>query len=582
MALVFRRSSQVTGEGGSSAAGIAAAASAAEAAADAGATAADRVQTGLDRVATAADRVQTGLDRAAASSSASAAASSASASSTSASASSASAVAAAASAVAAAASAASAAVQAPYLSPFGGRLTLESGNPTPSTDQVSKQNLYYAPLSGKSVPVRISGSYVQKDFIASATDQVGLTLALGGSPNWAANTIHDVFAIWNSSALKLATRVWDAGMYPTETQITNVTAITTGTGANAWTSASHAFDGNASEDSTTCARNTSNTGLANFLGQDWGSGNAKTVTKVVITAATDNGIRGDEPSALVCRVDGSADGTNWVILQIVVLNCTVGATHTIPINFENRVPYRYHRFGITGDGSSGCRVAELQFYEETAPSAGRRLTKYDGIWVNDAALSGNARIDASTLVSVSQYEATFLGVVLVDAVDGQLTCHTEYGPSRRWAVWNAYNRRKIELRAGLRSTTYSYNLSSRIWTPCEASSTFGLTYVCGLAEEQVHAELARPVFQDAQVGNTSYCGSIGVDSITTPSGSEFSTNFDSTGQAVGTQGTAKLNLRPFAGKRTLTGLERLSSSIAGTVSLFTDARNTGLEASLMG
>ncbi len=135
-----------------------------------------------------------------------------------------------------------------------GRLTLQSGSQVISSDQTSKQNLYYAPACGTRAPLLVSAAWESRAFTSSATDQVGLTLALAGSANWASGTVHDVFLIDDGAdGLRLATRLWDAGMFPTEAQITNATAITTGTGADDWARVSAAFDGNLSQNAATGA-----------------------------------------------------------------------------------------------------------------------------------------------------------------------------------------------------------------------------------------------------------------------------------------------------------------------------------------
>lgn len=479
------------------------------------------------------------------------------------------------------------AIKAATLKEFGGRLTLVSGDPFSMTEVVGGQNLYYAPVTGRSVPVLINGAFVQKDFVSSETDQVGLTLALAASANWAADSIHDVFAAMDSGTLKLMTRLWDAGMYETESQITNATAITTGTGATAWTRSTAAFDGTTSQLASAAAASNgaSNSGLTNCLGQDWGVGVTKTVSKVVITAPSDDKLRGDGPSRMVVSIEASSDATTWNILQRVTVDASTanGLAFTIPINVTNQIGYRYHRVNLEGNGTNACRVAEIQFYNKVAAANGRRLTRYNGVLVNDASMT--ARTGASTTVTVAQYEGTFLGTIHIDtATAGQVTCHTSYGPSRTWGVWNAYNQRPITLEAGIRvdQASRTYNLTNAVWGPIQTSG-FSLQVLCGLADQMANAKMPRQVYLQAASAICNYETGIAVDNTTSFSGTEWSTTHDNTGQNIGHFGTPRLRLPPFAGMRTLYGIERANASgETGTVSVFTEARNTVLEASWMG
>lgn len=473
-------------------------------------------------------------------------------------------------------------LDAPYLNIFGGRLTLTSGDPLNTAEVTAGQNLYYAPWVGKSVPVLVSGSIVQKDIVSSSTDQVGLTLALAGSANWAADSLHDVFAIVDSGTLKLATRAWDSGMLPTETQITNVTTITTGTGANAWSNASAAFDGTTVQAIASCARIAvpSNSGLANYLGQDWGVGVTKTVSKVVITAASDNFLQGSGSTALQIVVQGSSDNSNWTSLGFFYLDASAnGTTYTIPINISNQVPYRYHRVGFTGSASYSINVAEIQFYQRNAPASGRRLTRYQGLLVNDASMT--ARTGASTTVTTAQYEGTYLGTIHIDtATAGQITCHTTYGSSRTYGVWNAHNQRKITLRAGVLTYASSYNVTQQRWNVCQ--SGFQLQILRGLGHE-AEVSFLRQGYMDCQTNRKAYEFGIGVDTTGSFSGMQGGFTVDTTGQAFSFSQVARLTVPTDypLGFQTIYGIERVDSG-SGTASLFVEQRSTVLEASWMG
>ena len=472
---------------------------------------------------------------------------------------------------------------------FGGRLTLASGKPVMTTDQVGRQNLYYAPLTGAYVPVRVSGAWDLYQYTSGSTDQVGLTLALAGSANWAVGTLHDVFAIVDSGTLKLATRLWDAGMFETETQIPNATAITTGTGATPWARTSAAFDGTLVQANTVAAKMIpSNVGLANYIGQDWGAGVTKTVSKFVLTSSSDTFVQNGGVAALQIVLDGSNDGTNWTHLGYYYLNSntTVGLTFTIPVNTGNRAPYRYHRVGVTGDGTNSINIAELQFFEVTAPANGRRLTLMDGILVNDASMT--ARTGASTTVTTPQYEGSYLGTIRIDAATaGQITAHNSYGPSRVYNVWNAYNQRNIILKAGvITPNVSSYVLTAKLWQI--AQTGFSLDVLQGIAGDHIGVTLLRSFYLNGAAGHTMYEAGIAVDNTVSFSGVQLGATIDNTADSapyvaprLSYSQTAAVDLPPFAGVKTLNAIERTDAG-PGVCSPFVEQRSTQLRAEWMG
>lgn len=464
-----------------------------------------------------------------------------------------------------------------------GRLTLSPGESVPTADQIGKQVLYYGPCGqGKSLSIYSGGSWGTYDYTSGPTDQVGLSLDLAGSANWPAGSIHDVFAILIGGIPCLATRQWDADMFETEAQIPAGTTITTGTGAAAWLRPAAAFDGAVPQAMAASARTPvppgANSGNANFLGQAWAA--PRRVSRLQISACSDNNLNGTATTALHTIVYGSNDGANWNFLTNIYLDVSMfGGTYSVPINFSNQQPYLYHRVGFDGTPGYSLNVAEIQFFERVAPLT-RRLTMLDGRWVNDSAIT--ARTDASTTVSVAQYEATYLGTIQVDDTDGQITCHTEYGPDRRWGVYNAFNQKRVTLRAGIITpNASSYTVTQNRWGPIQ-SGGYNLKVLQGLPGDFVNAKLIRGVYINAYGGRKAYEAGIGVDTTLSFSGQEISLTQDMPGQQNGYMAyTANLTLPAFFGSRHLHGIERTDTG-AGTASSFVDQRSSVLCAEWMG
>lgn len=105
-----------------------------------------------------------------------------------------------------------------------------------------------------------------------------------------------------------------------------------------------------------------------------------------------------------------------------------------------------------------------------------QLTLVNGIYVNAVQMS--AKNGASTY-TVGANLATYVGSVLIDGTNGQISLTRTWGQSRRWALWNAYNRVPICMAAGNSSATFT----TANFTPHQVSANDTAVTLCGLAEE---------------------------------------------------------------------------------------------------
>lgn len=107
-----------------------------------------------------------------------------------------------------------------------------------------------------------------------------------------------------------------------------------------------------------------------------------------------------------------------------------------------------------------------------------QLTRLNGIWVNIASMTGK---NGSNTYTVPASQGTYLGSLYVDSTLGQVTCHRSYGQSRKWGIWNTYNRRRITLQAG--DGTSSWNYTTNTARASNGSSSNALVFFSGLPEE---------------------------------------------------------------------------------------------------
>jgi hypothetical protein len=141
------------------------------------------------------------------------------------------------------------------------------------------------------------------------------------------------------------------------------------------------------------------------------------------------------------------------------------------------------------------------------------LTRLNGYWVNNVQITGR---NGANTYTIAANRATYLGSIYMDGTNGQLTCHRAWGQSRKWGVWNAYNRQPLYLKAGDSTATWSYNTNTT--RASNDASTNSLTVFSGLAEEWYDLEFTQTVVlitgNNLAIANTG----IGWNSTTTASG----------------------------------------------------------------
>jgi hypothetical protein len=151
-----------------------------------------------------------------------------------------------------------------------------------------------------------------------------------------------------------------------------------------------------------------------------------------------------------------------------------------------------------------------------------QLTRVGGLWTN--AVSMTAR-NGSTTYTVGANLATYVGSIIIDGTAGQVTCNIGFGASRKWGVWNAYNRVQITLEAGTSPAGYSYATSSyRVYAN---DTTNTLSIFQGLAEEP------------AVISTSAYLTCSGVANATLSTGT-IGIGYNSTSSPTGKLGTFSL------------------------------------------
>lgn len=142
------------------------------------------------------------------------------------------------------------------------------------------------------------------------------------------------------------------------------------------------------------------------------------------------------------------------------------------------------------------------------------LVRVNGLLVNKYAMP-SARNGASTY-SVLAQQATYVGSIYIDGTNGQISAHRTAGQSRKFGVWNAYNKRKIVLKVTDSTASWAYNTATVRQSNAAAGNK--ATPFMGLQDGPVRAFFAQSLSLTGSASGTTPTIGIGVDSTTSFSG----------------------------------------------------------------
>jgi hypothetical protein len=162
----------------------------------------------------------------------------------------------------------------------------------------------------------------------------------------------------------------------------------------------------------------------------------------------------------------------------------------------------------------------------------------------------------TTYANVPAGQATYLGSVSVDAVAGQTTCRVSYGQSRKWGVWNAYNRRQIMMQAG--DPTASWTSVPAVWRASNNAAANSISAFTGLAEEIITTNFLQNMGANNRVPKIG----LGWNSTAAPAGTQAA-HVPNSGILGQTNELAVYNAPPSLGLNTVTGLENGSGDTNG-------------------
>jgi hypothetical protein len=160
-----------------------------------------------------------------------------------------------------------------------------------------------------------------------------------------------------------------------------------------------------------------------------------------------------------------------------------------------------------------------------------QISRLQGIWVNANSIVGYNGLSSYTIPA---NQCTYVGSLSIDGTAGQVSAFRSYGQSRKWGVWNAYNRQPIKMQAGDPSSSWNY--SSATIRPSHNSTANSITTFVGLPEEPVDVQFSQFVSGGSGTGSTQIISQwtigIGWNSTTAFSGLVGSSGFRIDGSSL--------------------------------------------------
>jgi len=148
-----------------------------------------------------------------------------------------------------------------------------------------------------------------------------------------------------------------------------------------------------------------------------------------------------------------------------------------------------------------------------------------GLLVNNIGITG--RNGAVTFVVPAQ-AATYIGTIMTDTV-GTVTCNRDYGETRKWCIWNNYNKQPLYLKGGDSAASWSYTLN--VIRAANGNANNRLQILSGLAEDFYELRLVQRIDYQPNTSNTILMrNGIGINSTAAFSGQN--------GELAATAGTA--------------------------------------------
>lgn len=229
---------------------------------------------------------------------------------------------------------------------------------------------------------------------------------------------------------------------------------------------------------------------------------------------------------------------------------------------SNHVANAIYDVFMDWDGSQ-LRIGTGPAWNTASAGAGSRgagagtteITRVGGLWVNRFSITAR---NGATTYAIDPSKGTYLGSIFMDGTNGQVSCHVDVGQSRKFGVWNAYNRATIVLQEADPGTSWAYGTNTV--RPSNNSSSNSISTFTGLAEEEIEL-LFNQVCQPGGSGQGN--NGIGWNSTTAYAASSKKGSVNSTSGLIGELHAMYVS-PPGLGMNVATALENAPTSVGIT------------------
>jgi hypothetical protein len=142
-------------------------------------------------------------------------------------------------------------------------------------------------------------------------------------------------------------------------------------------------------------------------------------------------------------------------------------------------------------------------------AGGAALVRTQGIWTNAAAMTLTYNLGAgNTALSIPANQGIYLGSISVDSTAGQVSAYRSVGQSRKFGIWNAYNRQPITLLVS--DPTASWNYGSATLNPSNSNTNNSMMAFTGLPEELTTCVFTQKVSPMNVTGSTGFSANVAI------------------------------------------------------------------------
>lgn len=244
------------------------------------------------------------------------------------------------------------------------------------------------------------------------------------------------------------------------------------------------------------------------------------------------------------------NGANFVNTTFAELTLALVASHALSTIYD---VFIFSDSGTVRVGTGpGWSVSTAGAGARGTGAGSTQLARLNGLLTN--AQSMTARNGSNTYTVAGNY-GLYVGSIFIDGTAGQVTCHNTYGQSRKWGVWNAFNRQRIYLKAG--DTTASWVYTTNTIRSSNNLAANSLTVFQGLAEDIYDLSFRQKIGASASSGFTTASNGIGWNSVIAISGQRgwVGSNPSVTTVEVQGNGIAAFLQVPSLGINTVSALE---------------------------